>query len=76
MARLTFTDLERGRECVQWCIREIAPVEQSGGGNRITGAGWDAVVDTRGGFAAPILYVELNNHVDENTRTMFLLKWS
>jgi hypothetical protein len=75
MTRLTFTDLERGRECVQWCIREIAPVEQSGGGNRITGAGWDAWIDQvyQKGL---VLHVELNEHVDANTRLMFQLKWS
>lgn len=75
ITKLKFTDMIRGRECVQWLIHEIGPVTYGSGGPTIAGEGWNAVVGIRGD-ADPVLWVELSEHVDEDTRMMFVLRWS
>jgi hypothetical protein len=75
ITKLTFTDMIRGRACVQWLIHEIGPVTHSSGGTAIAGEGWTAVVGIKW-LGAPVLWVELSEHVDEDTRMMFILRWS
>jgi len=78
MSRIIFTDLNRAGDCIKWTMENIGP-KTSSPGSSLHGEGWhfwtripypDDVKDE-------IIYViELNEHVDEETRLLFMLKWS
>jgi hypothetical protein len=78
MSIIIFTDINRAKDCVMWVIENIGP-KISVPGSSIRGEGWhfwtripypDDVKDE-------IIYViELNEHVDEETRLFFMLKWA
>ena len=81
MSRITFTDINRARDCIYWVMENIGP-KTSSPGSGIRGEGWHfwtnipqftyASLPTD----APTYTMELNEHVDEETQLFFMLKWS
>lgn len=72
--KITITDPIRAKACVQWLIKEIGPVTRSGGGPLINGEGWNAWLTLWPD--RPILLVELDDIIDDDTQLLFILKWS
>lgn len=79
--KITFTDVNRARDCVLWTIENIGP-KISVPGTSIRGEGWHfwttipAFMNTAMQLDMPTYTIELNEHVDEETQLLFMLKWS
>jgi len=75
--KITFTDLNRAGDCVRWVIENIGP-KTSSLGSGIRGEGWHFWTNMPYDMSnKPITYsMELNEHVDEETQLLFMLKWS
>ena len=81
MSKITFTDVNRARDCVYWVMENIGP-KTSSPGSGIRGEGWHfwtyvpAFAGTAMQLDPPTYTMELNEHVDEETQLFFMLKWS
>ena len=75
--KVTFTDATRARDCVQWAIKHVGP-KTSAAGSVVRGEGWILWCNIPEAWAKgdPTYCVELNYHVDDETATMFMLKWA
>jgi len=69
-------NLEKARDITQWLMSHVGPVIKSTHGTIVRGEGWIMWVAVEPNLDM-IVNFELNNeHVDEHTVTLFLLKWS
>ena len=78
MQKISTTDVDRARDCVQWLIKNVGP-ETSVQGSSIQSLGWRLWTQgsvTDGRVDPPVYIIEVNNHVDDDTQLMFALKWS
>jgi len=78
MSKITFTSVQRARDCVYWAKEHIGPV-MSNPGSGIRGEGWHCWTNihaTGSKFDKPTYTMELNEHVDVDTKLLFMLKWS
>jgi len=78
MSKITFTSVQRARDCVDWAKEHIGPAMHNPGSS-IRGEGWHCwtnihITDSR--FNKPTYTMELNEHVDVDTKLLFMLKWS
>ena len=76
--KIETTDVYRAKDCVQWLIKNIGP-EVSVQGSTIRSEGWHLWTSTISkeefGYN-PIYFIEVNDHVDDDTQLLFALKWS
>ena len=81
MNKITFTDINRAKDCVMWVIENIGP-NTSNTGTSARGEGWHfwtyvpAFAGTVMQLDMPTYNIELKEHVDEETQLFFMLKWS
>ena len=76
--KILFTDSKRARECVQWVMKNIGP-KTSVKGSVVHGEGWCFWCNIPGVYGLPeeaSFCIEINQHVDSETATLFMLKWS
>jgi hypothetical protein len=79
--KIRIYDQDRIRDCIKWLIKEVGPVKNSMGGPAIAGEGWSAykVISShsvRMAHSDHAVFVEVNDHVDEDIQLLFVLKWS
>ena len=75
MIRIQIDNLEKARQCADWLIKNVGPVKPGNSGTLVRGEGWQYWVSGH----APEWWrvtIELNEHVDNETATIFMLKWS
>jgi hypothetical protein len=78
MQKISTTDVDRARDCVQWLIKNVGP-EEYVQGSSIQSLGWNLWTQgsvTDGRVDPPVYMIEVNNHVDDDTQLLFALKWS
>jgi hypothetical protein len=81
ISKLTFTNVNRARDCVHWVIKNIGPVIENPG-TSVRGEGWHLWTTIPDFTYAPLptdvptYTIELNEHVDEETQLFFMLKWA
>lgn len=81
MSKITFTNVNRAKDCVYWVMEHIGP-KTSNPGTSIRGEGWHfwtnlpSFIDTALQNNMPTYTIELNEHVDVDTQLIFMLKWS
>ena len=81
MSKIIFTDANRAKDCVMWVMENIGP-KTNVPGSSICGEGWlfwTTIPDftyTPFPTDVPTYTIELNEHVDEETRLFFMLKWA
>jgi hypothetical protein len=78
MQKISTTDVDRARDCVQWLIKNVGP-ETGVQGSSIHSLGWNLWTQgsvTDGRVDPPVYMIEVNDHVDEDTQLLFALKWS
>ena len=76
--KISTTDVDRARDCVQWLIKNVGP-EEYVQGSSIRSLGWNLWTQgsvTDGRVDPPVYMIEVNDHVDEDTQLLFALKWS
>lgn len=75
--KITFADINRATDCVHWVIDNIGPKTNSPGSS-LRGEGWHFWTNMPSDISkCPITFsMELNEHVDEETQLLFMLKWS
>ena len=73
--KITLTDPERARECVQWLMKDVGPIKRSVGGPVVHGEGWVVYMGGTQGTATKF-FIEVDDFVDEDTQLLFALKWS
>ena len=75
--KISTTDVDRARDCVQWLIKNVGP-EVGVQGSSIRSLGWNlwTQATTEDGTYNPIYTIEVNDHVDDDTQLLFALKWS
>lgn len=76
MCRIKIDDLNRARDCVQWMIKHIGPQLPGNPGTVVRGEGWSFWSEVGDPDVQYIIHIELNEHVDPETATLFMLKWS
>jgi len=74
--KIKINDLDRARDCVQWMIKHIGPQLPGNPGTVVQGEGWKFWSEIHYPGATYIINIELNKHVDPETATLFMLKWS
>jgi len=74
--KIEIQDPDRARDCVQWLMKNIGPAIQGTSGTVIRGEGWTAYVQFMDNESKPVVKIELNQHVDEQDITMFMLRWA
>jgi hypothetical protein len=75
--KIIFTDLNRAGDCIKWTIENIGPKTNSPGSS-IRGEGWHFCTNMPSDISKENITftMELNEHVDEETQLLFMLKWS
>ena len=76
--KISTTDVDRARDCVQWLIKNVGP-EEYVQGSSIRSLGWNLWTQgsvTDGRVDPPVYMIEVNDHVDDDTKLLFALKWS
>jgi hypothetical protein len=74
--KIQITDLDRGRDIVEWLKKNVGPQLRGYPGTAVYGEGWSFWVNMHY-EAGPIVTFELNEeHVDEDTVLLFALMWS
>lgn len=75
--KIKLQDAVRARGAVQWLMANIGPQQAGAVGTVIRGEGWKCWVHYNDRFGYDMeFYIELNEHVDEDTKLLFALKWS
>ena len=77
MSKIIFTDSDRAIDCVKWTMENIGP-KISVPGSSIRGEGWHFCTNMPPDISKENITftMELNEHVDEETQLLFMLKWS
>ena len=77
MSKITFTDANRATDCILWTIANIGP-KISVPGSSIRGEGWHFWTNIPHDISEKSITftIELNEHVDVDTKLLFMLKWS
>lgn len=76
--KIATTDANLARACVQWMIKNIGP-ETNVQGSTIRSEGWHlwtSTISNEHSNYTPIYFIEVNDHVDDDTQLLFALKWS
>lgn len=74
--KIQITDLERGRDIVEWLKKNVGPQLPGNPGTAVHGEGWSFWVNFNHA-ASPIVTFELDEaNVDEDTILLFVLMWS
>lgn len=75
--KITFTDLNRATDCLKWTMENIGPKIRVPGSS-IRGEGWHFWTNVPPDISKENITftMELNEHVDEETQLLFMLKWS
>lgn len=74
-AQIRITDMSQAQDCAQWLIKHIGPQQPGTVGCIVHGTGWKIrVIDMSPG--GRVVAVELDQHVDPQDVTMFLLRWA
>ena len=77
MSKIIFTDSDHAIDCVKWTMENIGP-KISVPGSSIRGEGWHFWTNVPPDISKENITftMELNEHVDEETQLLFMLKWS
>lgn len=76
MQKIRILDHDHAVACVAWLEQHVGP-RQKTSGSSIVGTGWrlwvyqETVPPTK-----PVVWIEVNDHVDDDTQLWFSLKWS
>ena len=74
--KIKFTDAVRARGAVQWLMANVGPQQPGEVGTVLRGTGWKCWVQPIGKSSEDIeIYIELDQHVDDEDVVMFALKW-
>lgn len=76
--KIKLYDAVRARGAVQWLMTNVGPQQSGAVGTVIRGEGWQCWVNYYSDDLAelPEFFIELNEHVDEDTKLLFALSWS
>lgn len=74
MIRIQSDNLEKAQQCVDWLVKNVGPVKTGNSGTLVRGEGWQYWVKVQ--LPEWIFIAELDEHVDDETATIFMLKWS
>ena len=75
--KIQITDLDRGRDIVEWLKKNVGPQLSGYPGTAVYGEGWSFWVNLGHASAPPVVTFEINEeHVDEDTVLLFALMWS
>lgn len=75
--KIQVTDLDRGRDIVEWLKKNVGPQLPGSIGTAVHGEGWSFWVNFHHAMEPPIVTFELDEaNVDEDTVLLFALMWS
>jgi len=76
-SKIIFTDFNRATDCILWTLDNIGP-KISVPGSSIRGEGWHFWTNIPPDISKESITfsMELNEHVDEETQLLFMLRWS
>lgn len=77
--KIKLYDAVRARGAVQWLMTNVGPQQSGAVGTVIRGEGWQCWVKYYSDdwhLQLPEFFIELNEHVDEDTKLLFALSWS
>ena len=76
--KIKLYDAVRARGAVQWLMTNVGPQQPGTVGTVVRGEGWQCWVKYHSDDLAelPEFFIELNEHVDEDTKLLFALSWS
>jgi hypothetical protein len=76
--KIKLIDAVRARDAVQWLMANVGPQQAGAVGTVVRGEGWQCWVKYYSDDLTdlPEFFIELNQHVDEDTKLLFALKWA